>query len=252
MSLLSVENISKNYHSLKGETTAIKDISFNLNNGELLSIIGPSGCGKSTLLNILSGILKPSNGKITFLNEKLDKNLNKIGYMFQKDHLFEWNTVWDNVTLGLKIKKILTKEKIEFVENLLKEYNLSQFKNHYPKELSGGMRQRVALIRTLALSPELLFLDEPFSALDYQSRLKACDDVFHILKRENKTAIMVTHDIAEAISMSDRVIVLTKRPATIKNSLTITFKNNNLSPFKKRNEPEFKDYFDFLWKELDN
>ena len=251
LSFLEVNNISMTYHSSKGETEALKDINFALEKGEFLSIIGPSGCGKSTLLNILSGILTPSHGNILLNNEDINNNLNKIGYMFQKDHLFEWNTVWDNVILGLKIKKLLTKENKEKVENLLNEYNLIKFKEHYPRELSGGMRQRVALIRTLALSPEILFLDEPFSALDYQNRLKVCDDVYHILKKEGKTAIMVTHDISEAISMSNRILVLTKRPARIEDNISITFSNNSITPFAKRNEAEFKNYFDFLWKELD-
>ena len=251
MNLLDVKNLCKNYHSVKGETKALDNISFSVATGEFLSILGPSGCGKSTLLNILCGILSPSSGEILFKEEDIHKNQNKIGYMFQKDHLFEWNTVLENVTLGLKIKKIMTPEAKERVEHLLEEYDLTKFKDHYPRELSGGMRQRVALIRTLALNPEVLFLDEPFSALDYQTRLKVCDDVHSIIKRENKTAIMVTHDISEAISMSNRIIVLSKRPAILKSENTMIFKNDSASPFERRQEPEFKGYFDELWKELD-
>lgn len=252
MNLLEVKNICKNYHSLKGETKALENISFSVATGEFLSILGPSGCGKSTLLNILSGILESSSGDILFKNQDIHNNLDKIGYMFQKDHLFEWDSVWDNVTLGLKIKKLMTDENKARVEHLLEEYGLIKFKNHYPRELSGGMRQRVALIRTLALNPEVLFLDEPFSALDYQTRLNVCDDVHSIIKREHKTAIMVTHDISEAISMSDRILVLSKRPAIIKKDTIINFNNKKATPFERRQEPQFQDYFDILWKELDS
>lgn len=251
MSLLDISDISMSYHSLKGETEALKKINFKVENEEFISILGPSGCGKSTVLNILSGLIEPSSGKILFKDQDIHKSLNKIGYMFQKDHLFEWDTVWDNVTLGLKIKNLLSPENKERVEQLLDDYDLLRFKEHYPRELSGGMRQRVALIRTLALNPEVLFLDEPFSALDYQTRLKVCDDVHSIIKKEKKTAIMVTHDISEAISMSERIIVLSKRPATIKTDITINFKNTTATPFERRQEIEFKSYFDMLWKELD-
>lgn len=251
MNILTVNNISMNYHSIKGETKALDNINFKIDEGEFISLLGPSGCGKTTLLNILAGILKPSSGTILLKGDNIKNNLDKIGYMFQKDHLFEWNTVLENVELGLKIKKKLTKENEDRVFNLLKEYELYKFKDHYPSELSGGMRQRVALIRTLALNPEILFLDEPFSALDYQSRLKICDDVHEIIKKEKKTSIMVTHDIAEAISMSDRIIVLTKRPGKVKDDMKISFNNQSLTPFNRRQESEFKSYFDYLWKEID-
>lgn len=250
MNLLDIKNVSMKYHSLKGETEALKNINFKVDSGEFISLLGPSGCGKSTLLNILSCILEPSSGEVLFKGKDIHESLNKIGYMFQRDHLFEWYTVWENVILGLKIKNLLTKENKERVLSLLKEYDLLKFKDHYPRELSGGMRQRVALIRTLALNPEVLFLDEPFSALDYQTRLKICDDVLSILKKEKKTAIMVTHDIGEAISMSESVIVLTKSPGSIKNHIKINFSNKNATPFERRQEPEFKEYFDILWKEL--
>lgn len=198
----------------------------------------------------MSGLLEPSKGEVLYKGEDIKKNLDKIGYMFQKDHLFEWNTVWENVILGLKIKKQLTNESKNRVNELLDAYGLLRFKNHYPSELSGGMRQRVALIRTLALNPEILFLDEPFSALDYQSRLLVCDDVYKIIKTEKKTAIMVTHDIAEAISISEKVIVLSKRPSNVKAEVLIDFKNKDLTPFQKRRDLEFSDYFNRLWKEL--
>lgn len=252
MCLLEISNVSMNYHSIKCETKALNNINFKVQEGEFISILGPSGCGKSTLLNIISGLLKPSSGKILYRGEDIKNNSNKIGYMFQKDHLFEWNTVWENVILGLKIKKILNDESKKRVEELLVTYGLDKFKNHYPKELSGGMRQRVALIRTLALNPEILFLDEPFSALDYQSRLLVCDDVSKIIKKEKKTAIMVTHDIAEAISISQKIIVLSKRPASVKREVVMKFKNDELTPFQRRKESEFSGYFNELWKELND
>ena len=248
--LLEICNISMNYHSVKCETRALDNVSFKVEEGEFVSILGPSGCGKSTLLNIISGLLEPSEGKILYRGEDIKNSLDKIGYMFQKDHLFEWNTVWDNVTLGLKIKKLLNDDSKKRVEELLENYGLEKFKNHYPRELSGGMRQRVALIRTLALNPEILFLDEPFSALDYQSRLLVCDDVYKIIKKEKKTAIMVTHDIAEAISISQKVIVLSKRPARVKNESIMKFDSEELTPFQRRKERQFSGYFNELWKEL--
>lgn len=252
MAILSIKDINMNYHSLKGVTEALKDINFEVEKGEFISIIGPSGCGKSTLLNIISGILKPSSGEILYCNKQVGVNLDKMGYMFQKDYLFPWLTVWENVLLGLKIKKINTAENREYVEELLKSYDLDKFKGHRPAQLSGGMRQRVALIRTLALKPEILLLDEPFSALDYQTRQKVTDDVYEIIKKEKKTAIMVTHDLGEAIIMSNKVIVLSQRPATIKDSVKIVFNNDKVSPFNKRKEPEFNEYFSMLWRELEN
>lgn len=251
MSKIQVEHIFMNYHSVKSETKAINDISFSVDNGQFLSIVGPSGCGKSTLLNIIAGLIKPSGGQIYVDGDKLDNFTSKIGYMFQKDHLFEWLTVWENVCLGLKIKHKLTKENEGRVKNLLENYNLQEFINYHPKELSGGMRQRVALIRTLALDPEALLLDEPFSALDYQSRLKVSDEIAGIIKKENKTAIMVTHDISEAIAMSQRVIVLSKRPAYIKKDIQIDFENDNASSIEKRENAKFRGYFNAIWKELD-
>lgn len=237
---------------MKGETKAIENVNFSIEKGEFVSIIGPSGCGKSTLLNIISGLLKPSDGKIIYIDKDINNRLDKMGYMFQKDYLFKWLSVRSNVLLGLKIKGLDNEENIKRADKLLDNYQLSKFKNHKPAELSGGMRQRVALIRTLALNPDVLLLDEPFSALDYQTRLKVCDDVKSIIKREGKTAIMVTHDLGEAIATSDRIIVLTKRPAKVKLDVKITFKNAEATPFQRRKEPEFNEYFNLLWKELDS
>ena len=251
MSLINISNISLTYHSINAETKAIDKLNFSVEKGEFVSIIGPSGCGKSTLLNIISGLLKPSDGEIIYNDKDIKNRLDKMGYMFQKDYLFEWLSVRNNVMLGLKIKKLNTEENIQKADKLLENYQLDRFKNHKPTELSGGMRQRVALIRTLALNPDVLLLDEPFSALDYQTRLKVCDDVKGIIKKEGKTAIMVTHDLGEAIATSDRIIVLTKRPAKLKLDVKIEFNNREATPFQRRKEPEFNEYFNFLWKELD-
>lgn len=251
MCLINISNIGLTYHSIKSETKAIENLNFSIEKGEFVSIIGPSGCGKSTLLNIISGLLNPSKGKIIYNDKDIKNRLDKMGYMFQKDYLFEWLSVRNNVLLGLKIKKLDSKENIQKADKLLENYQLYRFKNHKPTELSGGMRQRVALIRTLALNPDVLLLDEPFSALDYQTRLKVCDDVKGIIKKEGKTAIMVTHDLGEAISISDRIIVLTKRPASLKLDVKLEFNNKEATPFQRRKEPEFNEYFNMLWKELD-
>lgn len=244
--LLEITNLKKIYHDEDGETLALNDINFSVYENEFISIIGPSGCGKSSILSILSEVDNKSSGTIKYK----DKNF-KFGYMLQKDSLFEWLTVLDNCLLGLKIRKELTDENKKRVINLLDTYGLKDFKNKYPSSLSGGMRQRVALIRTLAINPDILFLDEPFSALDYQTRLSLSDEIYQIIKKEKKTVIMVTHDIGEAISMSDRIIILTKRPGTIKNIYSIELKNKD-TPTKNRTDEYFLKYYDLLWKELDH
>ncbi len=250
---VEIKNISKIYHSLDGETKALDDISFDVKKGEIVIIVGPSGCGKSTILSIIAGLIEPSSGDVLIHDRKIINTNKAIGYMFQGDHLFPWRTILDNVLIGLEVQGKVNKENVERVKCLLETYGLSEFISHYPNQLSGGMRQRVALIRTLAIEPELLLLDEPFSALDYQSRLAVCDDITDILKKERKTAIMVTHDIAEAISMADRVIVLSNRPAYIKNIHTIqlTCTDGQPTPLKCREAPEFRHYFNKIWKELD-
>ncbi|MBU5225900.1 ABC transporter ATP-binding protein [Clostridium senegalense] len=233
-----------NFYTIDGELKVLENLSFSLEEGKILAILGPSGSGKSTLLNILSNLLKPTSGDINIKG--------KIGYMFQRDHLLEWRTIMDNITIGLEIQKKLNDDAIKKINRLLKNYGLWEFRNRYPRELSGGMRQRVALIRTLSVDPDILLLDEPFSALDYQTRLMVSDDIYKIIKNENKTTILVTHDISEAISMADQVAVLSKRPANIKKvydiELTVT---NEKTPLLARKAPEFKDYFDNLWRELD-
>lgn len=245
MSILKLTDVSLNYHSKKGETPALKNISFEVNENEFIAIVGPSGCGKTTILSLISGLLKASSGSITTLND------DQIGYMFQRDHLFEWRTIWQNVVLGLEIQKKKNQKNFEYIESLLKKYGLYEFKDKFPRELSGGMRQRVALIRTLALNPQILLLDEPFSALDYQTRLNVCDDVSNIIACEKKTAILVTHDISEAISMADKIIILTPRPASVKKILSIDLKQYG-SPFHRRECREFSKLFDEVWKDLEN
>lgn len=241
---LKVDNLSKIYYSLLGETLALNNISFDIKKGEFIGIIGPSGCGKSSILNILSGFDKEYKGKI-----KCDKNI-KIAYMLQEDALFPWLTIIDNVLLGLKINKKLTKENKNYALQLLKKYGLFEFKDKYPSSLSGGMKQRVALIRTLSMHPDILLLDEPFSALDYQTRLKVSDDVFKIIKEEKKTVIIVTHDISEAISMCDRIIVLSKRPAKIKNIHNIDLSIKS-TPINNRQSTNFSNYYKDIWEEME-
>lgn len=190
-SIVDVKNLTKNFYNKDGEIQVLNDINFSLNEGEILTLLGPSGSGKSTILNILTELLKPTSGEVNITGN--------IGYMFQKDHLLEWRTIMDNILIGLEIQKKKTPEAISRIERLLKTYGLWDFRNMYPKELSGGMRQRVALIRTLAVNPDILLLDEPFSALDYQTRILVSDDVYKIIRNEGKSAILVTHDISEAI-----------------------------------------------------
>jgi len=236
MAILKFDNVSLTYFSDNGETEALKDINFEIKEGEFVSIVGPSGCGKTTILSLISGLITPTSGTI----EK-DSQVS-CGYMFQKDHLFEWRTILNNVYLGLEITHTKTKENMEYVNTLLQKYGLWEFRNKYPNQLSGGMRQRVALIRTMALRPKIMLLDEAFSALDYQTRLNVCDDVSKILKAENITSILVTHDITEAITMSDRIIVLTKRPASVKIIHEINLSQYG-TPLEKREHSEISGYF---------
>ena len=243
--LLEIKNLSKTYHTKKEEIKAIDDLTLEIKQGEFVAIVGSSGCGKSTLLSILAGLEEKTKGEILFNKQDFT-----IGYMLQNDSLFDWLTILDNALLGLDIKGKKTKENIEYVKNLLKTYDLDNFKEKYPKELSGGMKQRVALIRTLAIHPDVLLLDEPFSALDYQTRLAVSDDVYKIIKKEKKTVIMVTHDLAEAISLADRVVVLSKRPCRIKKIYDIKLTNKSNS-IENRKSKEFSTYYEKIWKDLD-
>lgn len=250
--LLELKNISFAYHSMSGETPALSDINFTIEEGEFVAVVGPSGCGKSTILNLISGLVKPESGSIFVKGEPLAESGLNIGYMLQKDHLFEWRTIYRNVILGLEIQKKLNQKTRENVEEMLKTYGLDEFRDARPSQLSGGMRQRAALIRTLALEPALLLLDEPFSALDYQTRLSVSDDIGQILKEQKKTALLVTHDISEAISMADKVVVLTSRPASVKSVIPIDIKIPDRTPMTSRNAPDFKIYFNQIWKELNS
>lgn len=251
--VVKFNNIEMTYHSLEGETKAIDDISFEVNRGEIVGIVGPSGCGKSTLLSIAAGLLMPSKGDVFINGAKVSKSNKNVGYMFQKDQLLEWRTILGNVVLGLEIQGKLDKKDRTRAKTMLEKYGLEDFIDSYPSQLSGGMRQRAALVRTLLLEPSLLLLDEPFSALDYQTRLAIADEIGIILKRENRTALLVTHDIAEAISLSDRVVILSNRPALIKEIIEIklTCPDGIRTPLKCREAPEFRYYFNKIWKELD-
>lgn len=248
--ILSFKNVNYFYQTKNDEIFALNDVNFDIEKESFTSLVGPSGCGKTTILSLTAGLLKPSSGEILLDGEK-KIDTKKIGYMFQRDHLFEWRTVWKNITLGLEIQRPKDKEeKLKKSEELLKKYDLYAFKDKKPRNLSGGMRQRVALIRTLALEPQLLLLDEPFSALDYQTRLSVCDDVYSIIKSEKKTALLVTHDISEAISMSDKIIVLSARPATVKDQIMPNLEEE--TPLKRRENRRFSTLFDCLWRELTN
>ena len=250
--ILSFHHISYSYHSVYGETLAIDDLSFDVKEGEFLAIVGPSGCGKSTLLSIIAGLIEPDSGKVLIDNTEREKSGVNIGYMLQRDHLLEWKNTYQNAVLGLSIqKKKDDRDKVMLLNHLLQTYGLVSFEKSKPSELSGGMRQRAALIRTLLMEPDLLLLDEPFSALDYQTRLEVSDDIWKIIKKEKKTALLITHDISEAISMGDRVLVLTGRPARLKKDIPIhlTFEDE-VTPFKARSIPEFQYYFNEIWEEL--
>ena len=243
-------HVNYTYHTLQGETKALHDIHFHVDEGEFVSIVGPSGCGKSTLLSLLCGLIKPESGSVFFKGALVsDRNRSRIGYMLQHDHLFEWRSVKKNILLGLEIQKKITEESLIEADHLMKLYGLYQFRNAKPSQLSGGMRQRAALIRTLLLHPDLLLLDEPFSALDYQTRLKVSDDIGSIIKKSKKTAILVTHDLSEAVILGDRIIVLSALPAGIRGIISTNFPKE-LSPLKRRNTDEFHNYFNQIWKEL--
>lgn len=242
--ILQIKNLTKTYYTKKCEIEALKNINLKVNEKDFIAIVGPSGCGKSTLLSIIGNLEIQTSGQI------IKKDNLKIGYMLQDDCLFDHLTIYENCILGLKINRILTKENKENVNNLLKKYDLDKFMNNYPKDLSGGMRQRVALIRTLALKPDLLLLDEPFSKLDYQMRINVSNDVLDIIKKENKTLLIVTHDISEAISLCSKVVVLTNRPSTIKKVYNINGIFDRDNPIKQRMSKEFMEYYKKIWDDL--
>ncbi len=242
MKILEFIDVTKDFCHKNNVINVLDNINFEINEGEVVAIVGPSGAGKSTILNLISELIKPSNGKVNVKGN--------IGYMFQRDCLFEWKTIYKNILLGLEIQKVKDQNSKIRVERMLKEYGLENFKNSYPHQLSGGMRQRVALIRTLAVNPNILLLDEPFAALDYQTKLTVSNDIYNIIKKEKKTAIMVTHDISEAISMADKIIVLSNRPAKVKKIFKINI--NEESPLKKRKNHKFQEYFEKIWDEINN
>jgi NitT/TauT family transport system ATP-binding protein len=240
---VKLHRISVKYQSADGETEAIRDVSLCIREGEFVSIVGPSGCGKSTILNLISGLLRPTAGDVQVSGQ--------VGYMLQHDHLFEWRTILGNCLIGPEVQGQNLKQAKRQVMRLLQTYGLSDFINHYPRQLSGGMRQRAALIRTLTVNPDVVLLDEAFAALDYQTRLRLVDEVWMILKKERKTALIVTHDIAEAISMSDRVIVLSGRPAQVRKEFGISFSTSGQTPLANRMDEKFRHYFNDILKELD-
>lgn len=254
MGFLEISQLEYSYHTKAGETKALSGINLQVEKGEFLAIVGPSGCGKSTLLNLIAGLLPVQEGSILLEGTSVSEGRDRIGYMLQKDHLLEWRTTEENIRLGLEINKKLTKEKQLLMNQLLTQYGLEEFRNVKPSALSGGMRQRAALIRTLVMEPELLLLDEPFSALDYQTRLAVADDIYGILKGEGKTAVLITHDIAEAISMSERVLVLTSRPGRLRKEITVELTmpdgGRPACPSLARSAKEFAGFYQDIWKEL--
>lgn len=243
--LLNVEQVSLYYHTPQGETEAVRDLSFSVNRGEFVAVVGPSGCGKTTVLSLIMGLNRPSAGQVCFPQGPCP-----MGYMLQRDHLLEWRTLEKNAVLGLEVRHTLTRETRAKTMALLRKYGLGDFLSFRPGQLSGGMRQKAALIRTLAIDPELLLLDEPFSALDYQTRLTLADEVFAIIKEEGKTALLVTHDIGEAVSMADRVLVFSGRPATLKKEVVLNFPRD-MTPLQRRETPAFQTFFAAIWKELE-
>ena len=238
--ILVFEQVYMSFYDLNKETKVLNDLSFMIKEGNINVLIGPSGCGKSTILNLVANIIKPTHGTII--------KHNNIGYMFQKDNLLEWLTILDNVLIGLKIQKKITNDNINYAKELLIKYGLKDFIDSYPSKLSGGMRQRVALIRAIILNPKMLLLDEPFSALDSQTRIEVSNDIYKILKDLKITTIMVTHDISEAISLADNILILSDRPATLKEEIKLSF--NHLTPYERRNDVLFKDYFHKIWGEI--
>lgn len=248
--IIDVRGAALTYHSDNGEVEALHDISFSLAEGELCSIVGPSGCGKSTLLGAIAGLEPLDRGTITIDGQEVCGPSPKIGLMPQRDQLFEWKSIWDNVILGLRVRRQDTPPHRAYARQLLQRYGLEEFSHKRPAQLSGGMRQRCALIRTLATEPRILLLDEPFSALDYQTRLAVSADIHAILRREGKTALLVTHDIAEAVSMSDRVVVLSRRPAVVK-AIHDLGPLRPLAPLERRSTDLFQTFFHTIWKELD-
>jgi len=250
MTFLTFENVSHHYFSTTGYTKALDNISLSINEGEFVSIIGPSGCGKSTILSIIARLMKQTEGEIKLKNEPLVDSPLNIGYMLQQDYLFPWRTVMDNILLGPKINEQISEETIKQARKLLEDVNLKHTENDYPSELSGGMRQRIALVRTLITNPELLLFDEPFSALDYVTKLKLENLVAKLMQTYHKTAILVTHDLGEAISMSDRIFLMETEPGRIAKTFDVPEELRKEEPFFVRRHPKYQPIFDEIWKYL--
>ncbi|MGI6115250.1 ABC transporter ATP-binding protein [Luoshenia tenuis] len=249
--LVKLSAVDLVYHTPDGETQALDGVDFEVFSGEFVALVGPSGCGKSTILSLVAGLLEPSSGEVLLAGQKVSGPSPRVGYMLQQDHLFEWRTIYSNAILGLEVQHKLDAESRAYVEGLLHTYDLWQFRNYFPHQLSGGMRQRAALIRTLAARPDLLLLDEAFSALDYQTRLVVSGEIADIIRREGKTALMVSHDIPEAISLSDRVLVFSQRPAHVQTSIPINLPAGPGFALSRRHHAGFNAYFNRIWKELD-
>ncbi|MFA1822014.1 ABC transporter ATP-binding protein [Virgibacillus oceani] len=251
MSFLSLTHVTHHYFSKNGYTKALDDVSFSIKEGEFIALLGPSGCGKSTILSIVAGIMNQTSGKVLLHDQPIRESEMAIGYMLQQDYLFPWKTIIENVLLGPKVSKTLGEDSREKASELLEEVGLSGVADDYPSSLSGGMRQRVALVRTLINDPKILLLDEPFSALDYQTKLKLEDLVAQLLKAYNKTTMLVTHDIGEAIAMSDKIFIMNANPGTIAKTFDVPIELRNETPFLVRRHPKFQVLFDKIWKELE-
>ena len=249
--IVKIDHLTMKYQTKTGEVEAIRDLSFSVYEGEFVSIVGPSGCGKSTLFSVIAGLIPKTSGRLIISGKEINGPSGNIGYMLQNDHLFEWRTILQNVLLCPEIRGKATERVREYALSLLKKYGLGDFVHHYPKELSGGMRQRCALIRTLMVQPDLLLLDEAFSGLDSQTRLAVSEDIYSIIRDESMTALMVTHDIYEALSLSDRIIVLSGRPAEVVADHAVPFAAQEHSPMKRRELPEYNQLFEQIWKELE-
>lgn len=252
MDFLKINSVHHTYFTKTSATTALFDISLDVEEGEFVSFLGPSGCGKTTLLSIIAGLIQPTTGTVSLENKPVTTEQSKIGYMLQQDYLFPWKTIRDNILLGLKLTNSLSPKNQAYALNLLEQMGLKKVENQFPRQLSGGMRQRVALVRTLATEPKLLMLDEPFSALDYQTKLKLENLVSHTLTSFGKTAILVTHDIGEAISMSDRIFLLSAQPGRLYKTFVVPNELRCIAPFHARNHPAFPALFQTIWKELES
>ena len=250
MKFIKITDVNHTYFTKTTAVTALSDISFEVEQGEFVSLLGPSGCGKTTLLSIIAGLIKPTEGVVTLEGKPINRAKNDIGYMLQQDYLFPWKTIEQNIQMGLKLNGLLSEEKKQYTKSLLEKMGLKGVEQHFPRQLSGGMRQRVALVRTLATEPKILMLDEPFSALDFQTKLKLEDLVFGTLKSFGKTAILVTHDIGEAIAMSDRIYLFSAHPGQLHKTFIVPEELRKLAPFEARNHETFQHLFQKVWKEL--